>query len=71
MVILILAVFLIFLFEGIPLIKKRMWNELTTVVLLLLIAAIMQIGKSLNMASLINIIERLFEPIGKMIFYQY
>jgi hypothetical protein len=67
----ILAVLLIFLLEGIPLIKNKMRNELIAVVVLLLIALGLQICKSSNMITPIDIIKKIFEPVGKMIFKQY
>lgn len=69
-IIVIFAVLLIFLLEEIPLIKKRMWKELTTAGLILLIAIFLQIGKDLGLITPINLMRKLFEPIGKIFFTQ-
>jgi hypothetical protein len=71
MAILISAIFLIFFFVGVPLIKKKTWNELTVVIVLLMAALTVQLCKSLNMITPIGIIEKIFEPVGKIIFKQY
>lgn len=54
--------------EGIPLIKKKSWKELTTLVILLLIAIILVIEKLLEIPTPINIINNLLYPFGKAIF---
>lgn len=71
MIIIISAVLLIGLIEGVPLIKKKMWKELMTVGLLLSIAIFLQISKDLGIITPINLLERLLEPIGKMFFNEF
>lgn len=56
------------LLEGIPLIKKKSWKELTTLVILLLIAIILVIEKLLEIPTPISIINNLLYPFGKAIF---
>ena len=64
--ILIIAALLIGLIEGLQLIKKKMWKELMTVGFILSIAMFLQISKDLGMITPINLLEKLFEPIGKI-----
>lgn len=66
--IVIISVFLIGIFEGIPLAKKKMWKELLCIVTLLIMALLFQTSKNLGMATPIDLIEKLFEPIGKTFF---
>lgn len=63
--IVIISSFLIGILEGIPLVKKKMWKELLCVGFLLIMALFFQIGNNLGMATPIDLIEKLFEPIGK------
>jgi hypothetical protein len=63
--IVIISSFLIGLLEGIPLLKKRMWKELLCVGFLLIMSLFFQTSKNLGMATPIDLIEKLFEPIGK------
>lgn len=54
--------------EGIPLIKKRMWKELTALIILLLIAILLVITKLLNLPTPLKIMNNLICPFGKKIF---
>ncbi|MFA6941542.1 MAG: hypothetical protein WCQ54_11300 [Clostridiaceae bacterium] len=65
-IILIITALLICLIEGVPLIRKGMWKEFTTISFLLFIALFIQIGVKLGMPTPIDLIEKLFMPIGKM-----
>jgi hypothetical protein len=71
MIVLIAAILLIFIFEGLPLIKKKMWKELAAAGLLIILAVFIQISQSLNILTPIDILEKIFEPVGKIIFKQY
>ncbi|AZV58336.1 hypothetical protein [Clostridium sp. AWRP] len=66
--IVIISSFLIGILEGIPLVKKKMWKELSCVVILLIMALFFQVSINLGMATPIDLIEKLFEPIGKTFF---
>lgn len=54
--------------EGIPLIKKRLWKELATLIILLLIAMLLVIGELLNLPTPLKIINKLIYPFGKTFF---
>ncbi|MFL0195040.1 hypothetical protein ACJDU8_05535 [Clostridium sp. WILCCON 0269] len=68
MTIIIIAVLSICVLEGIPLIKKRMWKELLSMSLILLISLSLEISKKLGIITPINFIEKLFKPLGKIFF---
>lgn len=63
----ILAVILICLYEGGPLIKKRLWRELGAFGVLIGSAAWLGIAKILGISTPVNWLEQLLGPIGKMI----
>lgn len=63
---LIITILLILLIEGIPLFINKMWKEFTCVILLLCVAALIQIGSSIGMLTGIGFIEKLLKPIGEM-----
>jgi len=54
--------------EGIPLIKKRLWKELATLIILLLIAMLLVIGELLSLPTPLKIINNLIHPFGKTFF---
>jgi hypothetical protein len=54
--------------EGLPLIKKKMWKELVTLMILLLIAILLVVEKILGIPNPINIMNNLLYPFGKTIF---
>lgn len=54
--------------EGVPLIKKRMWKELNTLIILLLIAIFLVITKLLNLPTPLKIMDNLIYPFGKKVF---
>ncbi|QXE18664.1 hypothetical protein [Clostridium sp. 001] len=66
--IVIISSLLIGTLEGIALVKKKMWKELSCVVILLIIALCFQTSKNLGMATPIDLIEKLLESIGKIFF---
>jgi ABC-type iron transport system FetAB permease component len=65
---LILVATIIGIIEGIPLVKKKMWRELATVVVLIIIAIFLEIVKILGMPTPIHILKDLLSPLGKAIF---
>lgn len=54
--------------EGTPLIKKKMWKELATLIILLLITILLVIEKLLDIPTPLNIMNNLLYPFGKKIF---
>lgn len=54
--------------EGIPLIKKKMWKELTVLMILLLIAILLVITKLLKLPTPLKILNNLISPFGKAVF---
>jgi hypothetical protein len=62
----LLAVLIICIVEGIPLIKAEMRKELITVVIILLIGLVVEITSNLAIITPIGLIQKVFEPIGKM-----
>ncbi len=54
--------------EGIPLIKKKMWKELITLISLIAIAILLVIENLLDIPTPINFINNLLYPFGKTIF---
>lgn len=63
-----LAVILISLHEGMPLLKRRLWRELGTLGLINISATYLAIAELLGMSTPLNWLEQLLSPIGKMIF---
>lgn len=59
---------IICIIEGIPLVKKKLWKELTTVMLLIFIAIFIGIIDALNMPNPIHILHDLIYPFGRKIF---
>ncbi len=64
----ILTVILIFLYEGVPLWKKRLWPELGTLGALTGVAAYLYIARVLGMTTPVDWLEMLLSPLGKIIF---
>jgi hypothetical protein len=54
--------------EGIPLIKKKMWKELVTLISLIVIAILLVIEKLLDIPTPMNVINNLLYPFGRTIF---
>jgi hypothetical protein len=54
--------------EGIPLAKKKLWKELTTVMVLVFIAIFLGIIKVLDMPNPIDILNNLVYPFGRKVF---
>lgn len=61
------SVVLIFIIDGLKLIKKRQWKEFIAFGILLAIALILQIAKDLGLPAPLNVIDKLFRPLGKAI----
>lgn len=56
------------IYEGIPLVKKKLWKEFITLIFLTLIIIILLIIKILNLPTPLEIIENLLYPLGKTIY---
>lgn len=57
--------------EGIPLVQKKSWKELTTLISLLVIALFLVIIKILNIPTPLQIVENLLYPFGRAIFRKF
>lgn len=68
LILLILAVFLICLFEGVPLIKKGLWRELGTLGFLIATAIYLGITDIAELPTPINWLQQLLNPVGEVIF---
>ena len=68
LLVLILISIIIGLIEGIPLVKKKLWKELATVVSLIIIAIFLEIVNILGMPTPMHILKDLLSPLGKVIF---
>lgn len=64
----ILAIILIFIAEGIPMIRNKLWKELITLGLLLGIALLLVIGYKLGIPTPLALVDELLSPFGKAIF---
>lgn len=67
MLIVLSSVILIFAVDGLKMIKKKQWKELAAFGILLAIALILQIAKDLGLPAPLNVIDKLFRPLGKAI----
>lgn len=63
-----LSVITICLAEGIPMIKKRLWKELTVFGLLIGAAVFLAAGKFMGFRTPVDILYNLLSPLGKAIF---
>lgn len=68
LLILILVSMIIGLIEGIPLVQQKMWRELATITVIIIIAVFLGIVKILGMPTPIHILKDLLSPLGKAIF---
>jgi len=59
---------LILLYEGVPLIKKKLWRELSVLGVLLGSATYLAIAGMLQLSTPLNWLEYLLGPFGKMFF---
>lgn len=67
MIILIaITILIIFIIEGIPLIISKMPKELITVIIISLVGLIIEVNSNFAMITPIGLIQRIFEPVGKM-----
>lgn len=67
-IVLICTAVLIGFIEGVPLFKKKMWDQFVTVILLLMIAVILVVLKQFDITTPIKFLEKFISPFGKMIF---
>lgn len=58
----------IYLVEGIPLVKKKMWKELTTAIVIIIIAVSLAVLRAVGITSPIKVLVNLLIPFGKAIF---
>lgn len=65
---LLVPFFLLFLADGVDLIKKKLWRELVVMSLLIGIAGSLVIVQKTNLPTPIDIFHKLLKPIGKLIF---
>lgn len=63
----IIAIILIYVLEGRPLIKSKQWKEFVTMGFLLGIALLLVVGKMINILSPLGFLDKLLFPIGKSI----
>ena len=56
------------LIEGLSLIKKKMYKELVTLIILLFLAILLVVEKKFNIPTPIVIIKNLLYPLGKIIY---
>lgn len=64
----VLLGFIIYIIEGMPLMKKKQWKELATVVFLIFIAIFLTIIKSVDISNPLNVLDHLINPFGRKIF---
>lgn len=64
----ILAVVLIFLYDGLPLLKRKLWRELGVMGILIGSATYLGITEILGMTTPVHWLEQLLGPIGEIIF---
>lgn len=63
----LLAIILIYIVDGRPLIKNKQWKEFSAMGFLLGISLLLVIGKTLNILSPLGLIDKLLSPLGKAI----
>ena len=63
-----LAVLMIFVIDGVPLIKKKQWADLTAFVIIMAAAGILLIGKEAGVPAPIKSLNGLLEDFGKKLF---
>lgn len=66
--IIVILTILIFIFEGMPLIKQKKRNELIVFGVLIGLALLIGIGKPLGLPTPIELLNQWLSPIGKAIF---
>lgn len=66
--VLIVVSSIISIIEGIPLVKKKLWKEFTTVMILIFIAIFLGILDLLNMPNPIHILDDLIYLFGRKVF---
>ncbi len=63
-----LAIIVIFIAEGLPLARNKLWKELTTFGTLLGIALLLIIFNKLGIPGPLILMDELFSPVGKAIY---
>lgn len=64
----LLAAILVFLFEGVPLIKAKLWRELGTFGFLMGAALLLGIIRLLGISTPVEWLHKFLSPVGKTIF---
>lgn len=67
----LLAIILIYILQGLPLIKNKKWKELFTFTLLLVIALLLGAGKKLGIRTPVLLLDQFLSPFGKMLFQSH
>jgi hypothetical protein len=67
-ILLILAVSVIFLLDGIPLIKRKQWRELLVFVIILAIACYLFVGSKIGLRPPVKALSAIFGDLGKKLF---
>ena len=65
---LLFAVAAIFIVNGIPLIRKKQWRDLTVSVGIMAIACVLVVGKNAGMPAPLKSLDGLFQGLGKRLF---
>jgi hypothetical protein len=68
---LILLAIPIFLFEGLPLIREKSWKELIAFSILIGVSLVLGVGKIFGMPTPVELLHRIFEPVGRALFNQF
>lgn len=68
--VILLLIILVFALDGIRLIRKKQWNELTVFSVLLGAALLLQILNKLGLPDPVNILNKVLSPIGRAILRQ-
>jgi len=67
-IVILLVAILIFAVDGLPLIKKKQWKELTVFGILLGFALLAQIMSDLGFPTLLSLIDRSIGTLGRAVF---
>ena len=64
----LITVFLIFAVDGVPLIRKKQWAELTVLVAVLAVSCSLFIGKEAGVPAPLKLLSELLKGLGKELF---
>lgn len=68
--VILFLVILVFALDGIKLIQKKQWKELTVFSVLLAAALLLQILSSMNLPNPVSLLNKVLSPLGKAILRQ-